>query len=251
MKIRTNLLVAALGLGIMAVAEAASAGLVVDFSSRNTTVAEGVNAKNDGSYDRLRFTLDAVAFTGADNVTGPLGQTAALLDLHGTFTVFGGYMAAPGSDVNTDPGYWENYVTSGKGGTGTESNGDDTFTYAASYVNLPSLSPGASRSTAHGVAGSQTDDGSGDVDTIQGIFKSITGEWYSSSGLVGGNKLCDIFVTPGADVVFNGTYTTYGTNQTGSIVFSDNQSLVPEPASLSMLYLGAIGLLARRRARVA
>jgi len=58
-------------------------------------------------------------------------------------------------------------------------------------------------------------------------------------------NLATIFVTQGDDVNFTGQYAIYGGNDT-AVTFG---ATVPEPASLGLLALGSLALLARRRSQ--
>lgn len=218
-------------------ANAAKAGVIVTVTRIPYNSGTGVGVYDNGNYDEIDFTISS--FNGADNTEGPVvdhgTNPAQLLDLIGTFSAVGtgAVLAVPGDNTSTDKGYWEKFI-----------NGQTTPGNAiASFVNLADLNPvNVSRSGS----GTQTTSGSKLTD-IYGTSASLSGEWFSTSpdGVQAGTLLASIFVTPGADVSFNGEYATYDTiTPFKAVTFT---SAVPEPASLSLLTLGALGLLSRRR----
>lgn len=227
-----------------ALGSVAHAGLIV-----TETRTPGIVAQN-GTYDEITFKLTSL--TSPDTATGPLNQPAGLLLLSGTFSAVnapgmtGAVLAGPGdsSAAQTGNGYWEDYIVKGTGGVGTISSANGSSTYAASFVNFPSIVPA---DTSRSGTGSSTQDSSGSVSGILGESSSFKSDWFNTSALTPGpnTKLAQIFVTPGADVSFNGTYSTYSPQQLAPVSFG--AASTPEPASVGLLALPAACLLARRR----
>lgn len=227
------------GLIVLGWASMSRADLIIA-ASRTPNITKG-----NGTYDQITFTLSSL--TGADTQTGPSGQAASVIVLQGTFTATGAgaALAVPGdSNSPPDDGFWENFITPARGGQRFLVNGDTSaiFTYASSNVKLPNLVTALVSRTG---TGSATFDSSGNAATMNGDSTALSGDWFANGGSAGvtpGTALAQIFVTPGADVTFAGTYSSWSTN-TAPLTFSS----VPEPTSISLAGAAVCGLLLRRR----
>ena len=229
------------GMIALGFATAAQAGLVI--TSSRASVSKG-----NGNYDQITFTLTGL--NGTDTQTGPSGQPASVILVKGTFSAIGSgaVLAVPGDGTTTDDGYWENFITSARGGQHILINNDTaaTFSYAASDVRLPNLVPQDTSRTGTGTA---TMDSTGAAATINGTSSAFTGDWFANAGSAGvapTATLAQIYVTPGADVTFNGFYSTWSSNN-APVTFTSIG--VPEPAGISLLATSVGGFLLRRRMR--
>jgi len=230
------------------------------------TITETVgNATSYGNGNFTPITFKLTALTGSDTTLGSGSAPAGLLLLDGTFTATnGGIVATPGdksADSNgtsfgaDDGGSWRDFIAGSTAyGVHTLNTDSGSFTYAASGVNLSSVALGQASAPYTYLTGATnqgaTFDDTQAVATITGNATGLTADWYSSTALQPGNTtiLAKIYVTAGDNVGFSGVYSTYGSN---SAPLTFGVTAVPEPASLSLLGLGATSLLARRRRRKA
>ncbi|HEV2689014.1 MAG TPA: hypothetical protein VGV35_10675 [Bryobacteraceae bacterium] len=234
------------GIVALVAATAAQAGLMI--TSSRASVSKG-----NGSYDQITFTLTGM--DGTDTQTGPTGQAASVILVKGTFSAVGNgaVLAVPGDGTTTpttDDGFWENFITSARGGQHVLVNNDTsaTFTYAASDVRLPNLVP---QDTSRTGTGTSTIDSTGSAATINGTSSAFTGDWFANAGSAGvvpgpSSTLAQIYVTPGADVNFTGVYSTWSSNN-APVTFTSIS--VPEPAGVSLAASALVGILLRRRTR--
>lgn len=239
-----------LGALVLAMATSAQAAMLV--TATRSPAGTGTGQSGSASWDLITFTI---SLSGADATTRGLpgtyttGADPGVTGLGGTFTAVGtsAVLSAPGTS-----GSFAGKITNGFNNTGSGylvvPNSYVNFDTQGSAARTPSASTTPTTLFANWYTDSETDY---DVVSADGQGTQLC----DPLGKDGGNILAQIFVTPGANVSFAGTFTDpYASSQTAfagpagipGTGFASS-SAVPEPASLSLLGLGALALLARRR----
>lgn len=201
-------------------ASAAHAGLIVTGTRTAGT-----------TYDQLTFRLTGL--TGADATYVPTGTFDAVNGvslIQGTFTASSGAtLSVPGTDTQ--------YIirtTNAFAGTPNDSYVNFDSVINSDFARTPS---GSTTPTALKGTWYTTGDGSVDGTRLRIVDTSPT------DGL-DETIVAEMFVTHGADVSFNGVYSTYA-SITQPLSFT---SATPEPASLGLLAAGSLLALRRRKA---
>jgi hypothetical protein len=199
------------------IATAASLLLGLTASAQAGIIVSSERSTFNASYDKVAFTL--AGYTGLEATTP--NTVVQLLEGTWTATPATAVMATPGS---TSAQFRNN--TTNVGGAADP----------RSYVNFDSNI--AAAFTAR-------------VSTSTGTSQSFNGGWFTTVAAdklspTGNSLLAEFFVTTGGDVSFAGVYGSTAQGPTQPTAFTT--AAVPEPATLGLAAIGALGLLARRPA---
>jgi hypothetical protein len=191
----------------------------------------------EGTLAGGSVTFDRIDVSYASAPTGAPGATLRQID--GTWAVSGGTLNAWGWDTDECWQYLRNQnaainIQHGMSYVNFDLSSNDpyTFTYGNSF--------GCSHTYDNWVAGPK---GGGYWVTNAYYYDSFDGAWWTdteANKLVAGGTpslLAQLWVTPGSQLSFNGTWDFGGTTLSGSV------STVPEPTTLALIGMGLVGLL--------